>query len=335
MLAKAWAWWRPIVLMALAIALSGRAQAGQDDPLARLVHQKRYAEAKRAIGQQLAHNPSDAAALAASVDLVLAHGQQHHVQEAHTLAQRCVRANPADSLCAEALAKSLAAQARANGFLGLVRNARPIRDAYERAIRLDPNNYRARVALLRFYLATPFFLGGSEDRARELASEAQRTDPDLTRLMRALCALDEGKLRDAEQYLLAADLAEYQLLQDTQRDLLLKLASAHLDAGRHAEGARLFVELSRRVSYSEHGQYGLALVARMQGRLAEAAAHLERAALIGPRPYVYKTLAEVAEARGDRQRAIAAYQAALTGRPPLDAREQEEARARLASLQGR
>jgi len=340
--ANAWSWVKPVAPSALIVVITallaltgGPAQADQADPLAQLVQHKRYVEADRTIAERLAVNAGDASALAGGVDLALARGSAGYLHEARTMAARCTRANPNASLCAEALGTALAAQARAAGMLGLVRHARPIRDSYERAVELDPKNYRARVALLRFYLATPFFLGGSESRARELASEAQRTDPDLTRLMRALYALEEGKPGDAEQYILAADLSEYALLQDSERDLLLMLANLHLDAGRHVESARLFQELGRRIPSSETGSYGLALVARAQGKLTEAAAHLERAALIGPRPYVYKMLGEVAEARRDNRRAISAYRTALTGHPPLEPREQEDARARLASLKER
>ena len=342
MQANAWARFKAlapsalIVMVTALLALTGGpAQAGPTDPLAQLVQNKRYVEADRTIAERLAGNAGEASALAAAVDLALARGSAGHLLEARTLAARCARANPDNSLCAEALGNALTAQARAGGMLGLARHARPIRDNYERAVEIDPKNYRARVALLRFYLDTPFFLGGSERRARELASEAQRTDPDLTRLMRALSALDEGKPGDAEQYILAADLSEYVLLQDSERDLLLVLANAHLDAGRHVDSARLFLELGRRLPGSESGSYGLALVARAQGKLTEAAAHLERAALVGPRPYVYKMLGQVAEARRDNRRAISAYRAALTGHPPLDPREHEEAKARLASLKDR
>jgi tetratricopeptide (TPR) repeat protein len=69
--------------------------------------------------------------------------------------------------------------------------------------------------------------------------------------------------------------------------------------------------------------------------LAEAALQLERAAAIAPRPYIYKTLGEVYEARRDRPRAIAAYQAALAGVPPLARREQKQVTAQLAQLQRR
>jgi tetratricopeptide (TPR) repeat protein len=309
--------------------------AGQAEPIAQLVHQKRYEEARRAIDAALARNATDPAALAASVGVRIASGASGSLPQARATAHRCVNANPESSLCAEALGHVLTAQAREGGFIALASNARATRDSFERALRLDPTNDRARVSLMRFYLATPFFLSGSEIRARELASEVRSTDPDLTRLMRALCALDENKFDDAEQYVLAADLREHVLVHDSLHELLLKLASAHFDAGRYARSARLFGELSRQVPSSEAGYYGLALVARAQGRLADAAVELEKAALIAAKPYVYKTLGEVHEARQDRPRAIAAYQAALAGVPPLELHEQKRVTAHLAQLQRR
>lgn len=329
MLGNMKAWAMPVLLWTV---WSGGTCAAHADPSRQLVHQQRFAQAGRAIDAGLARNPSDPGALAGRVDLLLARGQAA-LDDAQVLAQRCIDANPDNSLCAEALGHALAAQAREGGFFTALRTARPTRDAFERALRLDPSNYRARVALVHFYLDTPFFLGGSQRRASELGSEAQRTDPQLTRLIRAFCALDEGKLADAEQYIMAADLSEYILVEDSEHDLLLALASAHFEAGRMTDSARLFEELSRRAPASEQGYYGLGLVARAQGKLDEAAMHLARAVAIAPRPRVYRLLGEVHEARRDRARAIAAYRAALAAQPPLERREQRRVSEQLASLQ--
>ena len=329
MLAKSLAWWALVLLLGV---WNDGAHAVQTEPAALLVYEKRYGEARHAIQARLARNATDPAALAASVDLRVARGEPDDLPRARAEAELCVRANPDSSACAEALGNALAAQSRADGVFAFMRNAHATRDALERALRLDPVSYRARVSLMRFYLDTPFFLGGSEVRARELATEARFTDPDLTRLMRAMTAFEEGKLDEAEQHILAAELREYELVQGCQRELLLTRATAHLDAGRLTQSSRLFQELSRRLPSSEHGPYGLALVARAQGRLADAALELEKAAAIAPRPYVYKTLGEVYEARRDRPRAIAAYQAALKGGPPLARGDQVKVTAHLAQL---
>ena len=332
MLAQTKAWGLPILLW---LASSGDAHAVQSDLLAQLVQQKRYAEVSRVIDARLARDAADPAALAASVDIYIARNRPDDLPLARAMGERCVKANPASSLCAEALGNALTAQKRQGGLVATIGNAHAIRNTLERAVRFDPMNYRARVALVRFYLSTPFFLGGSESRARELATEARRTEPDLARLIRALCALGDKKLDEAEQYILAANLTRYPLVSDSERDVLLTLASAHLDAGHHTASLRLFEELTRRVPSSEHGPYGLALVAQAQGRLLAAVRYLERAAAIAPRPYIYRTLGEVHQARHDGPRAVQAYQAALSGIPPLTWREQRQVTAHLAQLQAR
>lgn len=308
--------------------------AGPTHPITQLVHQKRFAEAIRTISERQANDPNDAFALAGTVDLIVAQNLSSRFPEARAAAERCVDAHPTNSVCAEALGNALEAQAN-NWMVASLGNTRSLRDAFERAVLLDPSNYRARVSLLRFYLRTPFFLGGSTVRARELAMEVNRTSPDLTRLMLALCAFSEERLQDAEEYILAANLRKYELVEVPHRDLLYKLAVAHLEARRYADSSRLFVELHRRIPTSEYGSVGLALVARAQGRLADAATFLERAAAIGSKPYVYKSLGEVYQAQNNTVRAIAAYQAALSAKPALERRQQEQILARLAQLQQR
>lgn len=324
--------WGVVLLMAGA-GLEFEAQAAPWHPIAQLVHQKRYAEAAKAIAERLAADPQDATALSSSVDLALAQEPAGRLEEARSNAERCAVAHPDNSLCAEALGRVLAATG--SGMFGSLGSKRAMHDAFERAVRFDPTNYRARLALQRYYLDSPFFFGGSAGRALELALEVQRTDPHLARLMLALSALRDKRYADAEQFILAADLSHYPLAEEPHRDLLFKLGTVHLDARRYANSARLFAELARRVPACEHGQYGLGLVARAQGRLAESATYLERAASVVPRAYVYKTLAEVHQALGNPARAITAYQAALSTRPALDLRQQAEISARLAELQAR
>ena len=331
MLAQTKAWG---MLLLLWLAWSSSAQAVQGDLLAHLVQQKRYMEVSRMIDARLARNATDPVALAASVDIYLTRSRPD-VPLARAVAERCVNANPGSSLCAEALGHALTAQKRAGGLVAAIGNARPIRNAFERAIRFDPMNYRARVALVRFHLAMPSFLGGSEIRARELATEARRSEPELSRLIRALCAINDKKFDEAEGYILAADLSPYALVDDSQRDVLMTLAGAHLAAGRHDASRKLFEELGRCVPSSEHAPYGLALIAQAQGRLGDAVTLLENAAAIGPRPYIYRTLGEVHEARADGPRAVLAYRAALIGIPRLTWQEQRQVTTHLTQLQQR
>lgn len=52
-----------------------------------------------------------------------------------------------------------------------------LRDAFERAIALDPGLHEARSSLMEYYLQAPSVVGGSVDKARQQATELARRDP--------------------------------------------------------------------------------------------------------------------------------------------------------------
>lgn len=82
---------------------------------------------------------------------------------------------PGCARCAHLLGKSygrLAEQARGLTALGL---ARKTREALERAVELDPENPQALADLIRYYRTAPGFLGGSDEKARQLEERLQRT----------------------------------------------------------------------------------------------------------------------------------------------------------------
>src|ERR1041384_1101944 len=89
MLAKAWAWWVPVLLLGAWCDVAG---AVPTEPIARLVHEKRHGEAQRTIETRLARDASDPAALAALVDLRIAHGGPDDLLQARAAAERCALA---------------------------------------------------------------------------------------------------------------------------------------------------------------------------------------------------------------------------------------------------
>jgi tetratricopeptide (TPR) repeat protein len=54
--------------------------------------------------------------------------------------------------------------------------AKKAKDAWARAIELDPNYFNARLRLIEFYVNAPAMAGGGEDKAMELAAEAKKRD---------------------------------------------------------------------------------------------------------------------------------------------------------------
>ncbi|NNK31905.1 MAG: tetratricopeptide repeat protein [Xanthomonadales bacterium] len=70
-------------------------------------------------------------------------------------------------------------------FFKQMRLAGKIRDAFERAVELDPENIDARAGLATYYINAPGVAGGSEEKALEQAEEIARRDPYRGHMIRA------------------------------------------------------------------------------------------------------------------------------------------------------
>jgi tetratricopeptide (TPR) repeat protein len=74
------------------------------------------------------------------------------------------------------LGVAYAQKAETANMLSQMSLGKKAKDAWARAIELDPTYFNARLRLIEFYVIAPAMAGGSEDRAMELAVEAKRHD---------------------------------------------------------------------------------------------------------------------------------------------------------------
>ncbi len=131
-------------------------------------------------------------------------------REAQDAFERAVQENPRNSTYT--LWMALAMGRRAENMTGLRKLAavplvKRMRGEMERAIELDGSNLDAYEALHAFHLDAPSIVGGSKDKAKELAGQIQKVDP--ARGAGALAAYyeDAGEFeRAGEQYALARQL---------------------------------------------------------------------------------------------------------------------------------
>ena len=101
------------------------------------------------------------------------------------------------------LGRAYAQQALNASLLFKPRWAGKARNAYEKAVELDPGNLEARFDLLQYYLFAPGFLGGGRDKADAQAAALRERDPVMGKLADATLAnidkqpaLEERHLRD-------------------------------------------------------------------------------------------------------------------------------------------
>jgi Flp pilus assembly protein TadD len=109
------------------------------------------------------------------------------------------------------------------------------RQAFEKAVQLDPHNREALNDLFEFYVEAPGFMGGGLDRARSLLPAIAKDDPAEIYFARARIAEKKDQFSDAEAQLRrAVDIAPHQVGR------LLDLAKFLYKEGRFDEGDSFF-----------------------------------------------------------------------------------------------
>lgn len=85
------------------------------------------------------------------------------------------------------------------GFLSAAAMVKKVRNSFERAVELDPNNWEARTDLAEFYLEAPAIVGGGKDKAREQAKALLPLQPGMAHWVLARIAEKDKNTAEAER----------------------------------------------------------------------------------------------------------------------------------------
>ncbi len=111
------------------------------------------------------------------------------------------------------------------------------RDAFEKAVQLDPKNADALSDLFDYYLEAPGFLGGGYDKAMAIAERTAQFDPSQAYFEKAKLAQKHKEFGSAEEHLRQAiNIAPHQVGH------LLALARFLANEGRTKESDAVFLE---------------------------------------------------------------------------------------------
>ena len=293
---------------------------------------KKYDAVDKATRTALAANPKDVDALLGRVDLLLYTHQESMLDEAVHLAEQCVDAAPARSECHEYLGNALGTKALNAGLLAAMGSLGKIRNAFKKAVELDPANLDARFSLLQFYQQAPGIVGGGKGKARALVTQTQAISTDASALMQAnldLVEKDFAKVELAVQ--MPMPTTPYDL-QERQRELMMSLGSNYVREKKTADALRIFADLQKRFPDSELGAFGAGRAYQEQGQFPDAIAQFEKALLINPTAPMHFRIGQCWQALTDKTKAIAAYERALAFRPELGRKQREDAQEQLKAL---
>jgi tetratricopeptide (TPR) repeat protein len=243
--------------------------------------------------------------------------------------ERATALAPNDAQAFFWLGNALGARIGEVGMLSKMSMAPKLRDAFERAVKLDPALVQARTSLIEFYLQAPAAIGGGIDKARAQAVAIAKYDRAQGFSSQARIAMHEKNWPQAIRHLEAAR-AEKPGDPAIRMQLIVLYQEAKRWAEAHAAIRRWIGEEPR----SNNAQYQLGRLAAVSGQyLAEGEAALRRY-LTMPRgkddpeaKNAHYRLGQVLAHAGREDEARTAFQAALKLDPKM-----KEAKDAIAAL---
>ncbi len=110
-----------------------------------------------------------------------------------------IELNGQDERAYEVLGQALGLKAQHSGMVKALRLLPKVRQAFEKALELNPRSVAAREGLFMFYLFSPGVAGGNEKKALEVLEELTEVDPARAHLARAMWKLKNKLIDEAEQ----------------------------------------------------------------------------------------------------------------------------------------
>ena len=318
-----------LLLSALLLAaFATPSQAGETEFQAlALSHQ--HAALEALARERLARDPFDDAALWYwGLD---AAGEPRARMELLGRAQDCTHAKPQSARCQHLWGVLIAARFMQEIDLTALSGIGEVREHFENAVMLAPQDYAMRHDLQAFYLEVPGVLGGSSRKARAQAEAFARIDPARATLLRAEIAINNKDFDGAESLLAGVQPAADALLARDLQAVQVDLGSALIEADATRRARAWFERLLQQDPQCAEAQVGLGRSLKVLKQAPAAVAAFERALQLDPGLHIQHRLAAAAEAAGDKPKAIAAWQRVLAD--PAEAADAGKAHDRLAALQ--
>ena len=185
-----------------------------------------------------------------------------------------------------------------------------MKTAWETAIALDANNINARYSLISFYTQAPAIMGGSMDKAKEMARQIMVINPAQGHRSLGNLYLREKNVSAAEK--------EYQEMARLDVAFLPLLGNFYVNERMHEKAFALFDEQLKRHPDDMLAMYQLGKVSAVSGqRLEQGEQHLLKYLAYTPKPNepshagANMRLAQIYEKKGRRTEARQKYEAAI------------------------
>jgi tetratricopeptide (TPR) repeat protein len=323
-------------VLALAIGLAGGASMAQpikDPQWAAWMEARRFADVERAAAARIAGKPDDMDAYTALIHSVLALNDAARREAALKQLEACADKLPQAAMCHYGVGSVLGVHAMSQGMMKAAMKAGQIRDAFQKALAIDPQFYAARNGLVQFYLLAPGVVGGSVAKAHEVAQGAAPRQPEHAKVLLAFVALNQKKPSDAERELASVKPGTDKELAGDVDALWVGIGFEYLNDKQTAKARALFERFVKERPDAAIVHYGMGRVLTDASAYDAAIAELELASrLEGGKdlPVDYR-LGIALQAKGERDKARAAL-SRFVGTGKGNPKNLDDAKKRLAEL---
>ena len=188
------------LIVAIVMLMQTNLSAQTIDEGVALVQQKRYAEAKAVFEQILDKNKNDAEAHYRLGWVLLNRGfKDRNVDEAVDQLEKAVDINSNNADYQFLYGSALGQKAQNSGMIKQAFLAPKIKNAFKRAVELNPKLVPARIGLAQYYLVAPSIMGGDEDQGWRELDEIVKQDELQGRFLKAHFYERDKKPAEAEK----------------------------------------------------------------------------------------------------------------------------------------
>ncbi len=305
----------PHALSALAILFFSGAGAQAQTPSAEgeyraLMKERKFVETEALARERLAANEKDDVAL-----WFLARvggGDAKKREELITRTEQCTKVLPQSARCHDALGMLYGMAAASGGMSAIFKYASRVKEEFQRAVELDPKFFDGRRDLNQFYLQAPGIAGGSVRKAIENAEAVAQIDANRGALLRAEVHIYEKEFDKAEAILNGIKPGSDAIVADTLPQIWSSLGYMLMNEKDFPRSQKVFERLVAVDVNNAAAHMGLGRAQLERKLVDEAIASLERAVRISEKIGAHYRLGIAYQTKGEKQKAISAYEKFLT-----------------------
>ncbi len=297
-----------------------------------LIEAGKHKDAEPELRSLLQKNPNDDSAHYYLGIIPLSTRDVERYDEAIEHFTTCVKLKPNSSEYHMWLGRAYGLKAKEAGIFSAMGYVGDIKESFLKAVELDPSNFSARHDLIQFYLQAPGIVGGSDEKAAEVAADYAKVNPSMAGLLFMAMYLYDGEFAKAEEQIAQVRKPEQKDQLRFYRNSWSNIGFTYLRDEQPASAQRVFTRYTKEFPEDARGYHGLGRSLYDQNKVDEAIPLLEKALALDKNIGSQYRLGLAYERKGDKQKAIKYLEEFVAMGPRGNTKAFEDAKEKLEDL---